>query len=351
MTVTAQHNSMDASVAPSGATPTHSDFDAIRSEFHALVSGSGIYDLSSRAKIALTGSDRVRWLNGMVTNNIRDLETGRGVYAFLLNPQGHILGDLYAYNRGESLVVDTDRSQEEKILAVFDKYIIMDDVEVANISNQLSAIGIAGPNSRETLKAAGFEVPELKPLQVGETTWQQISVTLVRGDNPCVESYELWMAPGEAEKARAAVMKAGAIPVGTEALDLLRIAAGVPRYGIDIRERDLPQETEQERALNFSKGCYVGQEIVERIRSRGQVRRKFTGFAIDGELPAAGGKIQVDGKDVGEITSAASLPLTDGERRVGLGYIRREVATPGKQVTIGDTSARVTNLPFAQVFG
>ena len=106
------------------------DFGDVRSEFQALVAAAGVYELSARAKVSLTGSDRVRWLNGMVTNNIRDLAPGQGVYAFLLNPQGHILGDLYAYNRGESLLVDTDQSQLEKILAVFDKYIIMDDVEV-----------------------------------------------------------------------------------------------------------------------------------------------------------------------------------------------------------------------------
>ena len=157
-------------------------------------------------------------------------------------------------------------------------------------------------------------------------------------------------APADVEQGYEALVKAGAKPVGTAALDLLRIAAGIPRYGIDIRERDLPQETEQERALNFSKGCYVGQEIVERIRSRGQVRRKFTGFEINGPLPALGSKIQVEGKDVGEITSAASLPLAGGERRVALGYIRREVATPGKQVEADGSAASVANLPFAEAF-
>ncbi len=332
------------------AQPAIADHGDVRGEFQALVSASGIYDLRSRAKISLTGGDRTRWLNGMVTNNIRDLEGGHGVYAFLLNPQGHILGDLYAYNRGESLLVDTDQSQVEKILAVFDKYIIMDDVEVANVTDQRSGVGIAGPKSGETLRAAGFEVPDLKPLQFVETTWQDIGVTLVCGDNPQVESFELWLAPDDAEKVSEALLKAGATPVGTAAFDLLRIAAGVPRYGVDIRERDLPQETEQERALNFSKGCYVGQEIVERIRSRGQVRRKFTGFEIEGQLPASGSKIQVDGKDVGEITSVASLPLTDGERRVALGYIRREVATPGKRVEAGAIGATVANLPFTEIF-
>ena len=346
----AQNNSVDAPVAQPTMAGPKADHGDVRGEFHALVSGSGVYDLSLRAKISLTGRDRVRWLNGMVTNNIRDLEPGRGVYAFLLHPQGHILGDLYAYNRGESLLVDTDRSQVEKILAVFDKYIIMDDVEVANVGDRLTAVGIAGPKSRETLQAAGFEVPDLKPLQFVETTWRDVGVTLIRGDNPQVELFELFPAPGNNDRVFEALSKVGARPVGTAALDLLRIAAGIPRYGVDIRERDLPQETEQERALNFSKGCYVGQEIVERIRSRGQVRRKFTGFAIEGKLPAVGSKIQVEGKDVGEITSASSLLVAGGERLLALGYIRREAATPGKLVEAGGSAASVANLPFTEIF-
>ena len=350
MSVTAQNNSVDAPVAQPATGGPKADYGDVGSEFQTLVSASGVYQLGSRARISLTGSDRVRWLNGMVTNNIRDLQPGRGVYAFLLNPQGHILGDLYAYNRGESLLVDTDQSQLEKILAVFDKYIIMDDVEVANISDQSAAIGIAGPKSREALQAAGFEVPELVPLQFVEISWQQARVTLVRGDNPSVESFELWVTPGETERVHEALVKAGAKAVETAALEQLRIAAGIPRYGVDIRERDLPQETEQERALNFSKGCYVGQEIVERIRSRGQVRRKFTGFEISGPLPAAGSKVQVDGKDAGEITSSASLPVAGGERRLALGYIRREFATPGRPVDAGGSAAVVRNLPFAEIF-
>jgi folate-binding protein YgfZ len=349
MSLSAQHNSVETSIPePVDAGQKH-DVGDIRAEFQALVSTSGVYNLA-RAKISLSGGDRVRWLNGMVTNNIRDLEAGRGVYAFLLNPQGHILADLYAYNRGESLFVDTDRSQLEKILRVFDKYIIMDDVEVADLSDQLSSVGIAGPKSRETLLAAGFEISELKPLQFVETLWQRAGVTIVCGDNPCVESFEVWMAPGDNEKVYEALVKAGAKIVGGASLELLRIAAGIPRYGVDIRERDLPQETEQERALNFSKGCYVGQEIVERIRSRGQVRRKFSGFNIEGQLPMPGSKIQVDAKDVGEITSAASLPASASERRVAVGYIRREVAIPGKQVEAGGSAATVANLPFADIF-
>src|ERR1039458_7146898 len=136
-----------------------------QAEFEALRGGCGVHDLGFRAKISLTGGDRVRWLNGMVTNNIRDLAVGHGVYAFLLNPQGHILGDLHAYNRGESITVDTDSGQAEKILATFDHYIIMDDVEVTNLREQSAPVATAAPEARELL-AAGFAIPEMQPLQV-----------------------------------------------------------------------------------------------------------------------------------------------------------------------------------------
>jgi len=327
------------------------DAGDVRSEFSALISGCGIHELAQRGKIKLAGRDRVRWLNGMVSNNIRDLTAGQGVYAFLLNPQGHILGDLYSYNRGESLLVETDRPQLEKVLSVFRKYIIMDQVEIEDISEKLSSIGIAGPHSGEVLKAAGFQFSQLQALQFTDITWQQISVTLVRHDNPLVESYELWSAPGGTKTLREALANAGATLVGDAAVELLRIAAGIPRYGQDIRERDLPQETEQSRALSFTKGCYIGQEIVERIRSRGAVHRTFIGFEIEGRLPTPGAKVQVDGKDVGEITSVASLPTDGNERKVALGYCRREVATPGREVVIGDTKARISPLPFAGIIG
>src|SRR5713101_4479823 len=118
----------------------------VHAEFHALVSGCGIYKLD-HAQIVLTGSDRVRWLNGMVTNNVRDLAQGHGVYAFLLNPQGKIQADLYAFNRGESLVVETERVQMETVLQIFDRYIIMDDVEVENLKGKGQVLGVSGPKS------------------------------------------------------------------------------------------------------------------------------------------------------------------------------------------------------------
>lgn len=339
------HNDVAVSALGTGRWPA--DFGSVRDEFVALRSTCGLYHLGDQAKIQLTGNDRVRWLNGMVTNNVRDLPIGFGVYAFLLNPQGHILGDLTAYNRGEHLLVETDGSQLEKILATFDHYIIMDDVEVTTVSDKLTTLGLTGPNSDSVLKAAGLDLPQLRPLQMADLSWQEMSLTMIRGESPQYPSYEIWVTPDNFAKLRQTLRSAGALAVGRNALELYRIALGVPRYGRDIRERDLPQETEQLRALNFNKGCYVGQEIVERIRSRGNVHRKFTGFEVNGPPPSPGTKIRIQDKEVGEITSSAITPASDGDHTVALGYIRREVGIPGNEVLVAESTAVVSELPFA----
>ena len=345
-----QDSSIPTHMGDYAGMATVADFGDVPAEFEALLSKCGVYELQWRAKVSLTGSDRVRWLNGIITNNVRDLSAGAGVYAFMLNPQGRILGDLYAYNRGNSLLVDIDRFQMQKVLALFDRYIIMDDVEVSDITSKLSAVGITGPEARGILRIAGIDFPDLLPLNFVDVTWRGVSLTVVRSDAPSIESYEMWISPENANVLRDALETSGAMRVGTTALNLLRIAQGIPQYGQDIRERELPQETEQLRALHFTKGCYIGQEIVERIRSRGNVHRKFAGFRFNGPLPPPGTKILVDGKEVGEITSSGSLPLSTGYRQVGLGYIPREAVVPDQAIRIDGTKLNVTAVPFSEVF-
>ena len=337
---------------------------SLRTEFRALTSGCGIYRLD-RTHISLTGSDRVRWLNGMVTNNIRDLAVGQGVYAFLLNPQGKIQADLYAFNRGESLAVETERTQVETVLQIFDRYIIMDDVEVENLTGKLAVIGVMGPKSGVVLtstipapstgsgQALTLQKTERRGrgiLEFEDMKGEGVEATLVCGDNPAVPSYEIWISPENAEGIWSALVRAGAQEVGVDALESSRIACGIPKFGQDIRQRDLPQETGQERALNFTKGCYIGQEIVERIRSRGAVHRMFTGFEAEGPSPSPGLRIQDQGKDVAEITSVATVPTESGERTLALGYGRKEILTPGKEFTAGETKIRVAGLPFSGTF-
>src|SRR5271157_1199654 len=349
MSVTTIHEKLAASGAQFGSyrgAETPASFGDTKAEFRALLEGCATVDMNWQAKLVLTGEDRVRWLNGMVTNNIRDLAHGHGVYSFLLNAQGKIQGDLVSYNRGDYLLVTTDRAQAPAIVAIFDRYIIMDDVEVADISDKLATIGVFGPKAQEVLSKAGIAVAQLEPGQVIDAVWRDIGISIARSALPPMDGYEMWFSTETADQVWDALHSAGAEPAGSQALDLYRMVRGVPRFGVDLRERDLPQETGQHYALNFAKGCYIGQEIVERIRSRAILHRSFVGFEVEGGPPEPGTKVRVNDKNAGEITSSARVPFPSGERTLALGYAHREIAVPGTVVQIGEQNATVAALPF-----
>jgi folate-binding protein YgfZ len=304
-------------------------------EFATLREGFGVFRLDWRAKIAVTGKDRVRWLHNMVTNNVRDLALNRGNYNFVLNAQGRILGDMYIYNRGESLLIDTDQSNVEPLLASMKRFIIMDKVEMSVAP--MVVFGICGPRAEEN---DGLGVKGMELLEIREFSPDKL---VVRGPQNKPGWYEVWVS---GETSFQINFMGPEHLVGTQALEWWRVFHGIPQYGQDIRDRDLPQETEQTQALNFTKGCYIGQEIVERIRSRGQVHRTFTGFEFEGGLPALG-KADRDGRTIAEVTSAVTIPAASGNRNIGLGYIRREIADAGSQLDLGGHKARIAGLPFA----
>jgi folate-binding protein YgfZ len=171
---------------------------------------------------------------------------------------------------------------------------------------------------------------------------------IVRGPENKPGWYEVWLTVPEDESHGGLIgcRVPGPQNVGTQALEWWRILHGIPQYGQDIRDRDLPQETGQMQALNFNKGCYIGQEIVERIRSRGQVHRKFTGFEFEDGLPTLG-KYESGGRAVAEVTSVAAIPSSSGVRNIGLGYVRSEAVEAGPQVELNERKARIVDLPFA----
>ena len=319
----------------------------LRAELHALAAGCGAYKLD-RTLVSLAGKDRVRWLNGMVSNNIRDLAVGRGVYAFVLNPQGQIQGDLCAFNRGETLTLEIDPAQAG-LLPQLRRYIIMDKVEVQELGDLVSIFGFAGPRAEHMVKALDLPVPDSAPLALAEGAWSGVAVTVLRGDNPCLPNFECWLPKDCADQFWAALLNAGTQEVHETALETLRILCGIPKIGVDIRERTLPQETAQDRALNFNKGCYIGQEIVERIRARGAVHRVLTGFEVSGAAPVSGTALQVDGKDVGLVTSSAVIPTAAGEQVISLGFLRKEHASPKANFELGGTRLRPVGLPFSSV--
>lgn len=314
-------------------------------ELAALRSGCGLFALTWRARINVAGKDRVRWLHNMVTNNVRDLPVNRGNYNFVLNAQGRILGDLYIYNRGESLVMDTDAGQVEALITAMKRFIIMDKVELARADESLMALGICGAKAETVLASAGINAGGMQPLDVRDVSVGHIAATLLRGPEQRPGWFELWLDSGKAQDLWSTLMKTGAQPVGAEALEAWRVLRGIPNYGQDIRDRDLPQETEQPQALNFTKGCYIGQEIVERIRSRGQVHRKFTGFVFGDRTPQIR-KYDSEGRALAEITSTARVPSTGGPTNIGLGYVRREALSAGPKIALDGIEATAVDLPF-----
>jgi aminomethyltransferase len=185
----------------------------------------------------------------------------------------------------------------------------------------------------------------MQPLEVRDVGFDDIAATLARGPEQKPGWFEFWLDPNKAQELWNLLVKGGAKPVGAEALEIWRVLHGIPNYGQDIRDRDLPQETEQPQALSFTKGCYIGQEIVERIRSRGQVHRKFTGFLFGDRVPALG-KYDLEGRALAEITSIARVPATDGPRNIGLGYVRREALAAGPRITLDGIEATAVELPF-----
>jgi folate-binding protein YgfZ len=314
-------------------------------ELEALRSGSGVFVLAWRGRINVSGKDRVRWLHNMITNNVRDLSVNRGNYNFVLNAQGRILGDMYIYNRGESFALETDASQVETLVHAMKRFIIMDKVELVEVGADSVSVGICGPKAESVLSNAGVNASGMQPLEVRDVGFDDIAATLVRGPEQKPGWFELWLDPNKAQELWNLLVKAGARPVGAEALEMWRILQGIPSYGQDIRDRDLPQETEQSQALNFTKGCYIGQEIVERIRSRGQVHRKFTGFVFGDRVPGLR-KYESEGRALAEITSIARIPTTKGLRNIGLGYVRREALAAGPKLTLDGIQATAVDLPF-----
>ena len=222
----------------------------------------------------------------------------------------------------------------------------MDDVEIGDISEKLTSIGVAGPLALQVLQSAGLLAGELKPGELTDGSWDGHGFTLVRDPVVVRNWYELWLAPGNVEAFWNKLLAAGAAPVGAEALEMQRILLGLPRVGADTGARELVQETGQDYALHYAKGCYIGQEIVERVRARGVVPRRFTGLLLEDGVAARGSKIVAEGKEIGEVTSSAEITLDGVVHSVALGYVKRSVAAEGDSVQVDGQAAKIAALPF-----
>ena len=321
-------------------------FDGEAEEIDALLHGAGVSDLGWRGKILVTGGDRLRWLNGMVSNTVQALPEEQGNYSFLLSVQGRIQGDCSVYRRAADVLLDTGLDQVATLMSHLDHFVIMDDVELADVSRQWTAVSLAGPKAAQVLATLGVLLPAVP---VGNAHMTQVRIgevacILIQPQPVAVARFELWCAPEQVLAVWETLQAAGAEACGLLALEALRVLEATPLYGVDLNDRDLPQETAQTRALNFSKGCYLGQEIVERIRSRGKVNRQFRQFSLQGSPSRLPAELLSAGQSVGRITSIASLP---GAGVLALGFIRLEVVERHAEITYDGGAATVLAVPPA----
>jgi tRNA-modifying protein YgfZ len=281
--------------------------------YEALRNRAAWLDLSARGKIKLTGEDRARLLHAMTTNHIQQLTPGTGCYAFFLNDKGRVLADANVLCRPDYFLLDVEPETRQPLYQHLDRFIIVDDVTLEDVTDTTATIAIEGPEAASVLEGAGAPIPEA---DYSSADWGDALVARI---NSTGSSGFFIFAPASEKPALISRLEAaGAVPADAEAARVVRLEHGKPRYGEDISERFLAQEANQPQALNFSKGCYLGQEIVERVRSRGQIHRVLKPLTLDTkEPPAPGTKLE----DATEITSSAYSPAMD--KVVALAYVRK----------------------------
>jgi len=307
--------------------------------YWALREHAAWLDLSDRGKIRATGEDRARLLHAMTTNNVQQLTTGQGCYAFFLNPQGRILGDANVFRFEDHFLLDTEPEAHQKLFEHLDRYIIADDVTIEDArasGGGFATIAVEGPEAAVALTKMGAPIPE-HPYDT--MPWE--SRIVARASSTGSEGFFIFV-PVEQKAELISQLAAQGIPsASAEEARVVRIEHGRPRYGEEITERYLVQETGQLQAIHFTKGCYLGQEIVERVRSRGQVHRVLRRVVLEmSEAPAAGAKLKAGDADAGEIASAAFSPALS--KVVALAYVRVPHTEPGTELTLDGVKARVT---------
>jgi len=280
--------------------------------YDALRNRAAWIDLSGRGKIKLTGEDRARLLHAMTTNHIQQLTPGTGCYAFFLNDKGRVLADANVLCRPDYFLLDVEPETREPLYQHLDRFIIADDVTLEDITDATATIAVEGPQAADVMERAGARIPEAEysSLDWGDSVVARLSSTGSPG-------FFIFTPASEKAVLISRLEAAGGEAADAEASRIVRLEHGKPRYGEDISERFLAQEANQPHALHFSKGCYLGQEIVERVRSRGQIHRVLMPLALDTkEPPEPGTKLE----NAAEITSAAYSPALG--KVVALAYVR-----------------------------
>jgi folate-binding protein YgfZ len=329
-------------------------YSQLADEYLAIQEGCGLVDLSFRGKLRITGRDRRTWLHGQVTQDINGLEDGRVAYAAVLTPQGKMVCDMRVAALPDELILDVPAGTATPIPEYLNHYLIMERAEIEDLTDTWALLSLQGPQSPCAIAAVlGDEATRLSLWSAMRLEFNDEPLYLARLPECGEDGFNL-MVPAHCAAALwgALCQHRGALAVhsvGWNALNIRRIEAGIPWWGEELGPQIVPLEARLDHAISFTKGCYVGQEIIARIEARGHVNNLLAGFFVHGEnLPERGAEITHEGKKVGTVSSVVhSLRL---DRPIALGYLRRELQDPGTRVQAvtpaGPTELEVTSLPF-----
>jgi folate-binding protein YgfZ len=322
-------------------------------EYRVLRSGAGIVDCANRVRLRITGTARAKFLQGILTNDVSGLSAGRGLYAAVLTGKGKMQADLTVYALSDWWWVDAEPELAEKLPGLLSRYTIGTDAAVSNLAATHSILSIYGPNAPRVVAAAfpALSVPSGN-LAVSDMDWGGHRLIVADAAYPGTPGFKILAQTEAIEPARRAVLAAGGNAVDPGALEVVRIESGVPRFGIDMSEENFPPEARiEERAISYTKGCYMGQETIARIKTYGHVNRLLVGLHADTDRPVhAGTRIfstDDETKDIGYVTSSVVSPALG--RVITLGYVHRTFEAPGTHVALGTDSrvrATVVSLPF-----
>ncbi len=331
------------------ALPRH--YGDVVAEHRAVREGAGVVDRSLVGKVTVTGRDRQAFLHGMLSNEIKSLKPGEGTAAAFLDAHGKVLALLHLYVLEDRLLLELPPGLTDKTLQALDRFLISEKVYFESADESFSVLDVEGPRAESVLSGLAGRDLALPPYRHVEVSMAGAPVRVVGRSDTGGTGLQCWTMAFHGPALWRALVEAGARPVGTEALNVLRVEAGIPWYGHDVDETVILPETRLEHLVSYNKGCYIGQEVVARVKYRGHVNRALSGLVLDGDrVPASGAKVVADGKEVGRITSAVrSIAL---EKPIALGYVRREHFAPGTDVVVqdGDTviPARLAELPFVK---
>ena len=314
-------------------------------EHHTVRQSVGVVDLSHRGRLRFTGSDRAAYLHRIISNDVEGLAVGEGNYATILTNRGKIIADMNVYVFEDFIGIETNAETTSSLYQELDKYLIADDVAIEDFTERTGAVGIHGPKSAELLQAVyGFDAESLSEHHSAIHEIDGRRIICVRANETGEVGYNLCTASESMEWLWDTILTKGRTfdvqPVGLTALNSLRVEAGIPRYGAELDESIFPGEAELESAISFEKGCYIGQEIVARMKYRGHPNRLLRGFEIMSDTPPqSGDRLFDDDKEIGWITSAIVSPTLG--KTIGMGYVRTAFTDEGSHVEIETTGSRV----------